>query len=378
LLPAVLPAAALLFAYAAPAAAEMCSTGAAGTAATCAPARGLAQDLAEWRADRTLSGDPASDRTRRLNMTGPAQSDVIAPPFAMGGGDDTVNFATSLTQWGSAFSAADMENLKEAQKAAGENAALPKPAAARPRFDLWAEGRSERFSEAGSPTKRGSAVTTYVGADYRWHKTFLVGGMIQLDDSRQTILAAPDVSDGKGYMAGPYMAYRVAPNVMLDARLAWGAAHDSAIAGTESLDLATTRMLTEATLSGNWGWNSWQLSPSGAITYLDETHDGLAGMSQFSTDVTRFSVGPELRRHIDGGNGASIEPFAFFKSSLDLAEAGWEAPLAQNTVGGGVTLAKPETYNIRAAADFTESVGGGDRSATGKISVSVPASLLGF
>jgi hypothetical protein len=137
-------------------------------------------------------------------------------------------------------------------------------------------------------------------------------------------------------------------------------------------------MLTEARLTGNWGWNSWQLSQSGALTYIGEMSDGIAGLAATSVDHTRFTVGPELKRHIDGGNGASIEPFAFFKSSLNLAEAGWGAPVAQNTIGGGVMLAKPDKYSIRAAADFTESTNGTGEVATGKVFVSVPASLLGF
>lgn len=175
-------------------------------------------------------------------------------------------------------------------------------------------------------------------------------------------------------MAGPYFAYKLTPNVQLDAKAAWGSAHDTAITGTENVKLATDRLLTEASLTGNWNWNVWQLSQSGAITYLDETsYGGIANVS-----VTRVSIGPELKRRIDTGNGRSIEPFALFKSSLDLAETAAAWPAAQNTIGGGVTLAKPDKYNVSAVADFTESANDTDQVATGKISVSVPASLLGF
>jgi hypothetical protein len=114
------------------------------------------------------------------------------------------------------------------------------------------------------------------------------------------------------------------------------------------------------------------------LTDIDETSAGLAGIPGASIDVTRFTVGPELKRHIDTGNGASIEPFAFFKSSLDLADATWAAPLAHNTIGGGVTLAKPDNYNLRAVVDFTESNDGADQVATGKVLVTVPSRLLGF
>jgi hypothetical protein len=357
-------------------AAEFCATGVAGTATSCEAAWELAQDLARRRSDRTLTVDPAKERLRRLDHGGGQHGDAAAP-FAMSGEGDNISFNTSLTQWGSALSAADLESLKQAQGAAGD-AALPKAAASRPpKFDMWAQGRRERFNEDGA--KRGNALTTFLGADYRLHGNLLIGGMVQLDDSHQTILAAPNASDGTAYMAGPYVAYRLTPNVMLDAKAAWGTAHDNAATGTGDLKLATTRSLSEARLTGQWGWNAWQLSQSGAVTYLDDArYSGIPGGPDTSLEVTRFSVGPELKRQFDTSNGASIEPFAFFKSSLNLGESGWAAPAGQNTVGGGVLLAKPDKYKIRAGADFTESLSGTDEIATGRVSVSVPASLLGF
>ena len=187
----------------------MCSIGVAGIATSCEPARALAQDLARRRSDRTLAADPARERLRGLDHSGAPQGHTAAP-FAMSGDGDNINFNTSLTQWGSALSAADLESLKKAQTAIGD-AALPKAELSRaPKFDLWAQGRRERFSEDGA--KRGNALTTTLGADYRWHSKLLIGGMVQVDDSHQTILAAPDASDGTAYLAGPYVAYRLTPN----------------------------------------------------------------------------------------------------------------------------------------------------------------------
>jgi hypothetical protein len=86
-----------------------------------------------------------------------------------------------------------------------------------------------------------------------------------------------------------------------------------------------------------------------------------------------------VKRHFGTANGASVEPFAFFKSSLDLPEAGWQDPVAHNTVGAGVTLAKPDKYNVRATADYSESTSAAAAGvATGKVSVSVPSTLFGF
>jgi hypothetical protein len=168
--------------------------------------------------------------------------------------------------------------------------------------------------------------------------------------------------------------------MQVDAKAAFGSAYDSAVTGAENASFATNRTLGEAKVSGTWGWNEWQASQSGGVTYIDETGTRMAGQTGASIDVTRLSIGPELRRHIDVGNDNSVEPFAFFKSSLDLADTGFEQSAAkvQNTIGGGVTVAKPDKYTVQATADYTQSSDSAADSATGKVSVSVPSSVLGF
>lgn len=278
-----------------------------------------------------MATNPAGERAKRLDSS-PGSATV---PFAMTPDGDNANFNTSLSQWGSALSAADRRRLEEAKAALGGDVALPKLVKpAQSQFDVWAKGRREQFSEIGDVSKEGDALTTYVGADYRLRRDLLIGGMVQLDESRQTILAAPDAVDGTASMADPYMAYRVTPHILLDAKAAWGAGHETATAGTTSADFVSNRMLSEARVSGRWGWDKWQLSQTGAVTILNETKSGILGTTEMSVDVTRLSIGPELKRQIEMGNDNSVEPFAFFRSSLDLS-AGLEQPAAFNTIGGG-------------------------------------------
>jgi hypothetical protein len=187
--------------------------GVAGIATTCEAASDLAQSLARCRVDRTLATDPLG-RSYRLNSGRSAPGGAIVPLFAM-------------TTDGSALSVADQETLKQVQTGIGENLALPKTVKPKPQFDIWAQGRRELFVDSG--TVRGNALTSYIGADYRWHNDLLIGGMVQLDDSRRSVLASPDASEGAAFIAGPYMAYRLTSNLLLDAKAAWGAAHDSAI-----------------------------------------------------------------------------------------------------------------------------------------------------
>ncbi len=198
--------------------------------------------------------------------------------------------------------------------------------------------------------------------------------MVQMDDAKQSLLATRDGVGGEAFMAGPYVAYQLAPNLTLGGRAAWGEAYDSASAGTDIASFATNRMLTEAELTGNWAWGGWQLKQSGAVTYVDETASAtLPGIAGTSVEVARVSAGPEVKRHIDAGFGNSLEPFAFFKTSIDLDSFGVSPGVARNTVGGGVTLSKQNDYNISATADYSESTGETpDKAVAGKVSVSVP------
>jgi hypothetical protein len=78
------------------------------------------------RVDRTLATDPAGDRFRWLNASSGAGT--ATPPFAITLDGDNANFNTSLTQWGAALSDDDQEVLKDARKAFGDDASLPKAA----------------------------------------------------------------------------------------------------------------------------------------------------------------------------------------------------------------------------------------------------------
>jgi len=285
------------------------------------------------------------------------------------------DFTTSLSQWRSSLSAADEDKLKAASDAFGANLPMPQQAkSANRKLDVWAQGRHE---QAGGATQQGNAVTTFMGADYRVDRDVLIGGMFQVDEAHQGDYAASESAKGTAYMAGPYLAYRLTPHLQLDANAAWGLGQDTTTTDGGSRAFDTQRMLSEAKITGNWGWRGWQLSQTGGITYLDETGNELGGAGP-SVDIARLSAGPEVKRRFDKG-GMSIEPFAFFKSSVDLSDAGLTDPNALNTVGGGLTLAKPDNYSVRATADFSESTGSTDPGvAQGKVSVSVPTSVLGF
>lgn len=340
-------------------------------AGICGDASVPAEDLLRRRVNRTLAVGPAEERFTRLDT--PGTSAVV--PFEMRPDGNNTNFQTSLSQWSASLSAADEAKLKAASEAS--EAALPLPQKVTPapsKFDLWAKGRREDFGDVATD---GNALTTFMGADYRVDNDLLVGGMVQLDEARQTSLTETGAA-GSANMTGPYLAYRVTPHITFDAKTAWGMGEDNTVVGDERTAFTTQRMLSEAKVTGQWGWQGWQLSQSGGVSYLDETTAKTPELAGTSVDVTRLSVGPELKRRFEAGE-TSIEPFAFFKSSVDLSGEALADPNALNTIGGGITFVEPDSYSIRATAGYSESTASTDPgSASGKVSVSVPTAVLDF
>ncbi len=334
---------------------------------------GLSRELMQRRVDRTLATDPANERIdKRFNQTGAAE----AQPFAIAPDGKNTNFNTSLTQWGSAITGAEKARFEKArEELAKKKIKLPRElTAANPKLDVWARAHHTAFE--ADDRKVGDALTTYVGADYKVRRDLLVGGMVQVDETERGIDAnAPGSVAGQAYMAGPYMAYRVTPGITLDAKTAIGVAEDSAVADTGSADFATNRMLSEARVTSNVAIDKWTLTQKGAVTYIDERSSAsVPGVAGSAVDATRLSVGPELKRPIDAGDGKSLEPFVFYKKSLNLDRGG---PLdlsgSQDIVGGGVSLNKQNAYQIRATADFTETQAEKlDNSVAGRVQVNVP------
>lgn len=236
---------------------------------------------------------------------------------------------------------------------------------------VWAESRPASFQTGGDSP---ALTTTYFGADYRLGSDLLLGAMVQMDDRIATLPVDGGVTAADAYLAGPYAAYRLSSNLVLGARASWGEVSNGTALASEAAD-STNQLLTEARLSGNWGLGEWQLTPAAAITHVDETAiAAIPGVAGTSVTTNRFTAGPELRRPIDMGFGSSLEPFAFFKTSLDLDDIKIGPGAARNTLGGGVVMNDAEGYVIQASGNYSETVGTAipDPALAGKVMVSVP------
>jgi hypothetical protein len=237
---------------------------------------------------------------------------------------------------------------------------------------VWAESRQappQAFDSAPAPT------TTYFGADYRVGSDLLLGAMVQRDDRIVTLPIGVELTATDAYVAGPYAAYRLSPNLVLGARASWGKASNGWTLASEEADFTTDRLLTEARLSGSWGLGEWRLMPAAAVTHVDEIAiSAIPGLAEASVTTTRFTAGPELRRSIDLGLGSSLEPFAYFKTSFDLDDIKVGPGVARSTIGGGLVVNDADGYLVQAIGDYSETLGAAipDQSLAGKVLVSVP------
>lgn len=217
--------------------------------------------------------------------------------------------------------------------------------------------------------------TTYFGADYRLGSDLLIGAMVQRDDRTANLPIGGELTASDAYLAGPYAALRLSNNVVFGARAAFGETSDGATLLSEEQRLGTSRLLTEARLSGNWDFGDWHLMPAAAITYTGDTSvASISGLSDATVQNTRITAGPQIRRQFDAGDGTIVEPFAFFKTSLELESVRTLPGTARNSIGGGVALNQTDGYSIQATADYSESVGSElpDPALAGKVSVSMP------
>jgi Autotransporter beta-domain len=302
-----------------------------------------------------------------LRLTGPALAALLLAPFP--------GAAAELCPPASSVRIALCESLidptsdrLQARIESRLNIAAPTEDSASP---VWMDTRQV----ASQPVSLDAVLTTtYFGADYRVGSDVLIGAMVQRADRSTNPLIDSEETAPDAYLAGPYAAYRLSPNLVLGARAAWGETSDVTTSNNDQQSLTKNRLLTEARLSGNWAVGKWQLMPAASITYVDDT--AIASISGLSDAVaqTRLTAGPQIRRQFDAGDAGSLEPFAFFKTSLDLDSIQVAPSAARNTIGGGVALNQPDGYSIQATANFSETVGAElpDAEVAGKVSLSVP------
>jgi chitinase len=243
-------------------------------------------------------------------------------------------------------------------------------------FDIWAE---VNISSLNYGDNQGRFSLIYVGADYRLGNTVLVGGLVQMDRFSLRGGNAAGAAEGDGWMAGPYVLTKLAPELYLDVRAAWGKSDNTVSPlGTFVDGFETSRSLYSGSLIGQFDiGDNTKFRPEVSIRYLSERQKayvdtlgvGVPGQNVGQGDV---SFRPRIDHLVAIDEKWSMRPFAtvegiysFGLDPLSVLENNFRM-----RVEGGTDLFS--TSNVRATfSGYYDGIGsGGYESAGVRIGVS--------
>ena len=180
-------------------------------------------------------------------------------------------------------------------------------------FDIWAEAMIGSLDYSG---QSGNFSVIYTGADYRFGKNLLVGGLVQFDSFSPSGTVRAGTARGSGWMAGPYVTVRIAPNLYADARAAWGTSNNTiSPLGTFSDPFSTSRGLYSASLIGQFDiGNSTQFRPEIAIRHLEEKQKAYTdsfGISIPGQSVAQGDIAfrPRIQHSVALRGGWTLRPY---------------------------------------------------------------------
>ena len=236
-------------------------------------------------------------------------------------------------------------------------------------FDVWMEGK---WSKSKSGRINNGLGLFYVGSDYRFSSSLLIGVMAQADWSDETDAVAHRKVDGRGWMAGPYMVSRLHDNLLFDGRLAWGRSDNKVSprgAASDSFD--TNRWLAKGQFTGEFGYEAWRIKPHIAVIYFQERQKGFIDsadtpISSQTVSLGRLTFGPRLSTRFDAGDGAVASPYVDLKGiwdfdraqivDLDSGLAAGSSAKLRGRVAGGLSVELADGWSL-AGEGFYDGIG---------------------
>lgn len=181
-------------------------------------------------------------------------------------------------------------------------------------LDVWAEAQ---FSRVKRDQQTGDFQIAYLGADMKVSKDLLVGGMLQVDELAWDGALQAGQADGRGWLAGPYITARLAPQLYADVRAAWGASDNKVSPiGTFVDTFETTRSLYTASLIGEMALGEEIVfQPAVSLRYISDRQkayvDQLSvAIPEQTVDQGSFSVSPRVYRDVALGDNAIARTYA--------------------------------------------------------------------
>jgi hypothetical protein len=258
------------------------------------------------------------------------------------------------------------------------------------KLDFWVEGRiaqfEHQFDENGLRYDAdGDAGSLYLGSDYLLQPGLMVGALVQLDRYAEAYGNLDAATDSQSVLFGPYASIQLAPDLVFDARAAWGgSANDAALPDGTRLSFETDRQLARGQLTGNRNLLGIQVAPSLALSVVED-HIGGAddlredGLAAASPAFGRVGVGSTFSYRLALEDGGYLQPSAGLSTGWTLdgldALAFDGAHLANETgakAEAGLMLGTAAGVSIEAGGAL-EGIGQEDYSAwSGRISLTAP------
>ena len=206
-------------------------------------------------------------------------------------------------------------------------------------------------------------------------------------NSGSTSTTGSQARDGRGWMAGPYLAARLTPNLYFDTRAAWGRSTNHVDPLGFYVDTFTaSRALAAAKLTGDWTWGQLRVRPSAEVIWFRETqaaYENALGIAIASKafNLGRAVFGPEVGYRWDFTDKSMIEPFVGLKGVWDFARTQETTAAGGEPIGnagirgrleGGVTFRTPADISLRATGAYDGIGASGYRAVQGQAKVVVP------
>ncbi len=257
------------------------------------------------------------------------------------------------------------------------------------KLDVWVEGRvsqsKQRIDENGlSYDASGNAGSVYLGTDYLLRPGLMVGALVQVDQYNEGYdrLGASTASDG--LLFGPYASFRIAPDLVFDARASWGGTeNDASMPDGTRIAFDTDRQLLRGQLSGNRNLFGLQFTPTLALSVIEDRIQGQQALLAETDDGTavlgRLGVGSAVSYRIALEDGGFVQPTATLSTGWNLDQLNsftfQDAQFVNDTgakAEAGVTLGTADGISIQATGAY-EGLGEPDYSAwSGRLSLTAP------
>ncbi|MEM6475101.1 MAG: autotransporter domain-containing protein [Pseudomonadota bacterium] len=245
------------------------------------------------------------DLQRRLDRLEPAQgSGGSATAFGLpvpGSGNLPFSMAHSARQ------SSVSTSLASIAAAAGD------PDRGKNPLDIWAEAY---FASARLGPQEGNFRIIHTGVDYRLRNGLLIGVLGSFDRFSNSGDLAAGEAEGSGWMAGPYVMARLAPQLFGEVRAAWGRS-DNRVSplGTYTDEFTTNRALYSGSLVGQFDiGDATQVRPEITGRFINEQSDAytdslniaIPGQTVGQGDI---SFRPRLQHLVTLESGWTLRPY---------------------------------------------------------------------